>query len=312
MSLNALRSAHVTVVEVGPRDGLQNERATVATPDKIAFVDRLSAANLPVIEVSAFVSPAWVPQMADAEQVFAGITRRAGVRYTALVPNLAGLDRALEAGVSEVAIFAASTEAFSRRNINQGIAQSLTGYKAVCDRAIAHGLRVRGYLSTAFGCPYEGAVSPDVVADLTARILDLGVFEVAVSDTIGVANPGQVTNVLERLLARTPVDRIALHFHDTRGTALANVLAALLVGVRTFDASAGGLGGCPYAPGAAGNLATDDLIYMLNGLGVETGVSLAALSNASAFIGERLDHPLPSRYAQAAGSSPAFTPSSVP
>jgi hydroxymethylglutaryl-CoA lyase len=308
MILNALRGSHVTVVEVGPRDGLQNERAVVPTSDKIAFVDRLSAADLPVVEVSAFVSPAWVPQMADAEQVFAGITRRGGIRYTALVPNLAGLDRALEAGVSEVAIFAASTETFSRRNINQSIAESLTGYKRVCDRALAAGLRVRGYLSTGFGCPYEGAVSPDVVAGLTDRLLDLGVFEVAVSDTIGIAHPGQVAQLLDYLLARTPADRIALHFHDTRGTALANVLAALLLGVRTFDASAGGLGGCPYAPGAAGNLATDDLIYMLNGLGVETGVSLPALSEASTFIGERLDHPLPSRYAQAVRA----TRSSVP
>jgi hydroxymethylglutaryl-CoA lyase len=293
----------ITVVEVGPRDGLQNERAAVSTADKIEFVNRLSAAQLPVIEVSAFVSPQWVPQMADATQVFAGITRRPGTRYTALVPNLAGLERAQQAGVTEIAVFAASTETFSRKNINQSIDDSFTTYRHVCDAARAAGLRVRGYLSTAFGCPYEGAVSPAVVATLTARLIDLGVFEVAVSDTIGIAHPGQIPGVLEAVLARVPVDRIALHFHDTRGTALANVMASLEFGVATFDASAGGLGGCPYAPGAAGNLATDDLIYMLNGLGADTGVLLPAVSEASAFIESRLDHRLPSRYYQAVRAS---------
>jgi isopropylmalate/homocitrate/citramalate synthase len=294
---------HVHIVEVGPRDGLQNERAAISTADKIAFVDRLSAANLPVIEVSAFVSPKWVPQMADATQLFAGIARRPGIRYTALVPNLAGLDRAVEAGVTEIAVFASSTEAFSRKNINQSIDESLANYKQVADRALASGIRVRGYLSTAFGCPYEGAVAPEQVADVAARLLDLGVFEVAVSDTIGIAHPGQIPRVLDAVFARVPVSQVALHFHDTRGTALANVLTALPFGVTTFDASAGGLGGCPYAPGAAGNLATDDLIYMLDGLGIDTGVSLPALSEASAFIGQRLDHPLPSRYAQAAAAT---------
>jgi hydroxymethylglutaryl-CoA lyase len=293
----------ITVVEVGPRDGLQNEHVNVSTADKIAFVNLLSATRLPVIEVSAFVSPKWVPQMADAEQVFAGITRHAGTRYTALVPNPAGLERAQRAGVSEVAIFAASTETFSRKNINQSIDESFTTYKEVCDAALAAGLRVRGYLSTAFGCPYEGNVAPERVAALAARLVALGVFEVAVSDTIGIAHPGQVPQVLDAVLARVPVDQIALHFHDTRGTALANVLSALPYGVATFDASAGGLGGCPYAPGAAGNLATDDLIYMLNGLGLETGVSLPALSEASRFIATRLDHPLPSRYAQAVAAT---------
>jgi hydroxymethylglutaryl-CoA lyase len=291
----------VTVVEVGPRDGLQNEHAIVSTADKIEFVNRLSAANLPVIEVSAFVSPTWVPQMGDAAAVFAGIARRTGTRYTALVPNVSGLERAAAAGVAEIAVFASSTETFSRKNINQSIDESLTTYKQVCDRAIAAGMKVRGYLSTAFGCPFEGEVAPARVADVAARLLDLGVFEVAVSDTIGIAHPGQVPRVLEAVLARMPADKVALHFHDTRGTALANVLSALPFGIATFDASAGGLGGCPYAPGAAGNLATDDLIYMLDGLGIETGVSLAALSKASAFIAARLDHPLPSRYAQAVG-----------
>ena len=289
----------ITVVEVGPRDGLQNEQVSVSTADKIELVNRLSAAGMPVVEVSAFVSPKWVPQLSDADKVFAGITRRAGTRYTALVPNLAGLERAQRAGVTEVAIFAASSETFSRKNINQGIDDSLTTYKAVCDAARAGNIRVRGYLSTAFGCPYEGDVPPEKVVALTERLLEMGVFEVAVSDTIGVAHPGQVMQVLEIVRARVAADRLALHFHDTRGTALANVLAALPYDISTFDASVGGLGGCPYAPGAAGNLATEDLIYMLDGLGAETGVSLRALTEASRFIGSRLDHPLPSRYAQA-------------
>jgi hydroxymethylglutaryl-CoA lyase len=293
------RGRKVTIVEVGPRDGLQNEKVVVSTADKIEFVNRLSAANLPAIEVSAFVSPNWVPQMGDAAEVFAGITRRPGTRYTALVPNLAGLDRALASGVREIAVFAAATETFSRRNINQSIDESFGVYREVCVRALAAGLRVRGYLSTAFGCPYEGDVSPAVVADLSARLLGLGVFQVALSDTIGIAHPGQIPAVLEPVLKKIPVEVVALHFHDTRGTALANVLAALSFDVAAFDASAGGLGGCPYAPGAAGNLATEDLIYMLNGLGVETGVSLRALTDASAFIAKRLDHALPSRYAQA-------------
>jgi hydroxymethylglutaryl-CoA lyase len=286
----------VTIVEVGPRDGLQNEHASISTADKVEFVNRLSAASLPVIEVSAFVSPKWVPQMADAAEVFAAIARRPATRYT-------GLDRALRAAVSEVAVFAASTETFSRKNINQSIDASLANYKEVCARASEAGVRVRGYLSTAFGCPFEGEVAPAQVAEVAARLVDLGVFEVAVSDTIGIAHPGQVPRVLDAVLARMPADKVALHFHDTRGTALANVLAALPYGIATFDASAGGLGGCPYAPGAAGNLATDDLIYMLNGLGIETGVSLERLSDASAFIGSRLDHRLPSRYAQAAAAA---------
>jgi hydroxymethylglutaryl-CoA lyase len=281
---------------------LQNEQAKVATADKIAFVDLLSAAQLPVIEVSAFVSPKWVPQMADASEVFAGISKRNGIRYTALVPNVAGLDRAMAAGVKEIAVFAASSETFSKKNINQSIDQSLAGYAEVCSRALANGLRVRGYLSTAFGCPYEGHVPPQRVAELAERLVQMGVFEVAVSDTIGVAHPAQVAQVLESVLSRLPIERIALHFHDTRGTALANVLEALSIGVTTFDASAGGLGGCPYAPGASGNLATDDLIYMLNGLGVETGVSLSALAKASAFIQRQLDHALPSKYFHAAGA----------
>jgi len=281
----------VTVVEVGPRDGLQNETGTISTVDKIAFVDALSAAGLPVIEVSAFVSPKWVPQMADAEQVFSGITRAAATRYTALVPNLAGLERAQKANVSEVAIFAASSETFSRKNINQSIDESFATYQQVCERALTAGMRVRGYLSTAFGCPYEGSVSPETVATLSARLIELGVFEVAVSDTIGIAQPSDVPRVLDAVLARVPAHRVALHFHDTRGRALANVEAALPFGIRTFDASTGGLGGCPYAPGAPGNLATGDLIELLNQLRIETGVSLEALTKASTFVRSRLGSP---------------------
>jgi hydroxymethylglutaryl-CoA lyase len=301
--------SRVTVVEVGPRDGLQNEAAVVGTADKVAFVNHLSAAGLPVIEVSAFVSPRWVPQMADADEVFAGITRRPGVRYTALVPNVAGLERALAAGLSEVAIFAAASETFSLRNINQGIDRSLEVYRDVCARATHAGIRVRAYLSTAFGCPYEGLVPPSRVAELSASLIAMGAFEVAVSDTIGIAHPGQVIEVVGAVAGRVALDRVALHFHDTRGTALANVLTALDLGVATFDASAGGLGGCPYAPGAAGNLATEDLIFMLDGLGIETGVNLAAIVEASGFIEARVGHALPSRYAQAVKSaSPVAQP----
>lgn len=293
------RPARVTIVEVGPRDGLQNEAARVPTADKIAFVDRLSGAGHAVIEVSAFVSPKWVPQMADAAEVFSAITRRTGTRYTALVPNLAGLDRAVEAKVDEVAIFAAASETFSRKNINQGIHESLGTYQGVCDRARTAGLPVRAYVSTAFGCPFEGEVSPAAVADVSAALVEMGAYEVAISDTIGIAHPGQVPKVVESVAARIGRERIALHFHDTRGTALANVLAALDLGIATFDASAGGLGGCPYAPGAAGNLATEDLLYMLDGLGIETGVSLDKVLEASRFIEQKLGHALASRYAAA-------------
>ncbi|MEO8677978.1 MAG: hydroxymethylglutaryl-CoA lyase [Vicinamibacterales bacterium] len=294
----------VTVVEVGPRDGLQNEKVMVPTAAKVAFVDLLSAAGHSVIEVSAFVSPKWVPQMGDASDVFAGITRRPGVRYTALVPNLAGLDRALAAGVTEIGIFAAASETFSLRNINQSIDASLATYRDVCLRALQQGLRIRGYLSTCFGCPFEGPVPPSRVADVAARLAELGAFEVAISDTIGVAHPGQVPVVLDAVTARLPLAQTALHFHDTRGTALANVLAGLQYGVATFDSSAGGLGGCPFAPGAAGNLATEDLVYMLDGLGIETGISLPRAVAASRFIETKLDHRLPSRYLQAGGPKP--------
>ncbi len=289
----------VEIVEVGPRDGLQNEHASVSTADKIRFVDLLSASGVAVIEVTAFVSPKWVPQMADAAAVLAGIQRAPGVRYTALVPNLVGFERAKDAGVREIAIFAAASETFSRRNINQGIAESLEGYGKVCAAALAGGMRVRAYLSTAFGCPYEGEVAPARVGELAGRLIDLGAFEVSVGDTIGVAHPGQVSAVVEALARHIELEHVALHFHDTRGTALVNVLAALDLGVAIFDASAGGLGGCPFAPGAAGNLATEDLVYTLNGLGIETGVRLEGLLEASQFIETRIGHPLPSKYVQA-------------
>ncbi|MGH9411277.1 MAG: hydroxymethylglutaryl-CoA lyase [Vicinamibacterales bacterium] len=295
--------AAVRIVEVGPRDGLQNEHASIGTADKIAFVDLLSDAGLSTIEVSSFVSPKWVPQMADAIDVFAAIRRRPGTRYTALVPNVAGLERALEANVDEVAVFAAASESFSRKNINRSIDESLEIYREVCARAREAGLPVRAYVSTAFGCPFEGAVAPSAVARVSAALIEMGAYEVAVSDTIGVGHPGQVPCVVGAVAERVPLDRIALHFHDTRGTGLANVLAALQLGVATYDASAGGLGGCPYAPGATGNLATEDLLYMLDGLGIQTGVSLESVLHASRFIEQKIGHALASRYATATRSA---------
>jgi len=291
--------SRATIVEVGPRDGLQNEAARIPTPDKIAFVNALTEARHSVIEVSAFVSPRWVPQMADAAEVFAGITRRPGTRYTALVPNVAGLQRAVDAHVDEIAIFAAASESFSRRNINSSIDESLETYRGVCEQARARHLPIRGYVSTAFGCPFEGGVNVATVARVSAELVAMGAYQVAVSDTIGIAHPGQVPAVVDAVAALVPLDRIALHFHDTRGTALANVLMALSLGITTFDASAGGLGGCPYAPGATGNLATEDLLYMLDGLGIETGVSLEKVLAASLAIEPRLGHALASRYAAA-------------
>jgi hydroxymethylglutaryl-CoA lyase len=287
--------SRVQLVEVGPRDGLQNEAAPVSTSEKIAFVNRLADAGHSVIEVSAFVSPKWVPQMADAAEVFAGITRKPGVRYSALVPNLKGLERARAANVDEVAIFPAASETFSTRNINQTIDDAMAAGKDVCDAARSAGIRVRGYLSTVFGCPFEGNVPVSRVVELTARLLDMGVYEVSLSDTIGIAHPRQVSEVLSEVTKRVPVSSIALHFHDTRGTALVNVYAGLEAGVTTYDASAGGLGGCPYAPGATGNAATEDVVYMLDGLGIATGVTLAGIIKASRGIEPHIGHPLPSR-----------------
>jgi hydroxymethylglutaryl-CoA lyase len=303
--------ARVTVVEVGPRDGLQHNSAVVSTGDKVAFIDRLSDASLPVIEVGAFVSPRWVPAMADSEAVARGITRRPGTRYTAIVPNLRGLARAAGAGLREVSVFGAASESFSRHNINQSIGESFARFASVVREAGASGIRVRGYLSVAFGCPYEGEVAASRVAELADELLQLGVFEVAISDTIGVAHPGQVWRVVDAVAARMPLSRIALHFHDTRGTGLANVLAGLQSGVTTFDASSGGLGGCPYAPGASGNLATEELLYLLHGLGIVTGVSLDGVVAASTFIAPRVAGSLPSRYLKATqASNPSRQPDS--
>jgi hydroxymethylglutaryl-CoA lyase len=292
----------VRIVEVGPRDGLQNESARVPTSEKIAFINRLAAAGHSTIEVSAFVSAKWVPQMADAGEVCAGIERVPGVRYTALVPNLTGLARARDARVDEVAIFPAASETFSRRNINQTIDEALAAARAVCDEARSSGLPVRAYLSTSFGCPFEGPVPPSRVVNLTERLLEAGAYEVSLSDTIGVAHPRQVTELLGEVTRRVPVDRIALHFHDTRGTALVNVYAGLEAGVTTYDASAGGLGGCPYAPGATGNLATEDLVYMLDGLGIATGVRLDGIIEASRAMEPHVGHALPSRVYRAVRS----------
>ena len=289
----------VTIVEVGPRDGLQNEAATVPAAVKIAFIEQLAAAGLPVVEMTAFVSPKWVPQMADAREVASAVARRPGTRYSALVPNIRGLDAAIESGLDHVAIFAAASETFSRRNINQSIDESLTTYAAVVKAARAREIAVRAYLSTAFGCPYEGTVPIAKVVETAGRLLDLGADEIAVSDTIGVAHPGQVVDVVEAVAVRVPLDRIGLHFHDTRGTGLANIYAGLECGIAVFDSSAGGLGGCPYAPGAAGNLATEDLVYMLDGLGILTGVDLSAVVSASRMIAGHIGHALPSRYLQA-------------
>lgn len=289
----------VTVTEVGPRDGLQNESAQISTADKIAFIDRLSAAGLREIEVTAFVSAKRIPQLADAAEVVAGITRRPGTRYSALVPNMEGYNRAIDAGVTNFAIFAAASEEFSRRNTNRSIDESFKDFEEVAKATSTAGQRLRAYLSTAFGCPFEGQIPPERVVTLTRRLLDLGVFEVAVSDTIGVSHPGQVRQLLPLLLATIAPSHIALHFHDTRGTALANVLAALDFGITTFDSSAGGLGGCPFAPGASGNLATEDLLYELHGLGIETGVDLNAVSDAALALAPKLGHSLNSRYTQA-------------
>src|SRR5438067_3038278 len=301
------------IVEVGPRDGLQNEKVTIPTQAKIDYITALGDAGLRVIEAGAFVSPKWVPQMADTAEVFRNIPKDPGVDYPVLVPNMKGLDRAIEAGVRSVAIFTAASETFNKRNINMSIEESFENYAPVAVRARAEGIRVRGYVSTAFGCPYEGDVPPEKVLEVSARLLDLGCYEVSVGDTIGVGTPMQVQGVIGMLLQVIPAQKLAMHFHDTRGTALANTLAALEMGIATFDAASGGLGGCPYAPGASGNLATEDLIYMLDRMGIETGVNLDRLVAASSIIAPYLDNPLPGRYLQACtrGGVPFATKTSV-
>src|SRR5687768_3419972 len=250
----------VKLVEVGPRDGLQNEKVTIPTEAKIAYITALGDAGLRVIEAGAFVSPKWVPQMADSADVYRDIPKDPGVEYPVLVPNMKGLERAMEAGVKSIAIFTAASETFNKRNINMSIDQSFENYAPVVGRALGEGMRVRGYISTAFGCPYEGEVAPEKVLEVSARLLDLGCYEVSVGDTIGVGTPMQVQGVIGVLLQVIPTLKLAMHFHDTRGTALANTLAALEMGIATFDASSGGLGGWPYAPGASGTLATEDLV----------------------------------------------------
>lgn len=295
--------SRVTIVEVGPRDGLQNETASLSAEDKARFIETLSDAGVPVIETGAFVSQKRVPQMADTAAVCAAIRRRPGTRYPALVPNLTGFERAVAAGVTEIALMGAASDTFSRRNANQSVDESLATCAAVCERARAASIPVRAYLSTSFGCPYEGIVPAARVAEICRTLLDLGAFEVAVSDTIGVANPAQVWDVLEAITAHSPIEKIALHFHDTRGLALANVLAGLQAGVTTFDASCGGLGGCPYAPGASGNVATEDLVYLLDGLGIASGIDLTRLMAATDIVAARVGHALPSRVYQAARAS---------
>lgn len=289
----------VKIVEVGPRDGLQNEKVTIPTEAKVEYITTLADAGLRVIEAGAFVSPKWVPQMADTADVYRSIPKDPGVEYPVLVPNMRGLEHAMEAGVKSIAIFTAASETFNKRNINMTIEESFANYAPVVARALQEGMRVRGYVSTAFGCPYEGDVPPEKVLEVCARLLDLRCYEVSVGDTIGVGTPTQVQGVIGMLLQVIPAGKLAMHFHDTRGTALANTLAALEMGIATFDASSGGLGGCPFAPGASGNLATEDLVYMLDKMAIETGVNLERLVAASSIVAPYLDHPLPGRYLQA-------------
>jgi isopropylmalate/homocitrate/citramalate synthase len=280
--------ARVTVVEVGPRDGLQNEAAIVPTAAKVRFIEMLAAAGLPVVEATSFVHPAAVPQLADADQVLPRIARRPGVRYPVLVPNMRGMERAVAAGADAVAVFTAASEAFAQANIRMSIAESLEAFAPVLAAARAGGMWTRGYVSTAFGCPYQGEVDPDAVADVAVALHELGCDQISVGDTIGVAEPDDVGRVLQPLLERLPAERLALHLHDTRGRAIDNAEAGLQLGITTFDASASGLGGCPFAPGAPGNLATETLVSWLRGLGIETGVDEPALLEASAYIRSQL------------------------
>jgi hydroxymethylglutaryl-CoA lyase len=292
----------VTVYEVGPRDGLQNESAAVPAAVKVELIERLGSAGLPAIEATSFVSPKWVPQLADAAEVMAGIARRDGVRYPVLVPNMAGLERALDAGAQEIAIFGSATETFAQRNLNRTIDESFAMFAPVVDAARSAGARVRGYLSMVLGDPWEGAVAPGQVVEAARRMFELGVDELSLGDTIGVGTPAHVRRLLDAMAGEVPLDRLAVHFHDTYGQALANVLTSLEMGVRTIDASVAGLGGCPFARSATGNLATEDLVYMLNGLGVYSGVDLDALVATAWWISDRLGREPVSRVARALGS----------
>src|SRR6266704_3354259 len=285
----------VRIVEVGPRDGLQNESIIVPTEKKAEFVRLLVAAGFQDIEVASFVHPKWVPQLADAQALIPQLDTSPRVRYSALVPNMKGLERAIESGIRRIAVFTAASETFNRKNINLGIQESIDGFKPVLDRALKERISARGYVSTCFVCPYEGTIAKEKVADVTRALLDLGVDEVSIGDTIGAATPKDVENTCGYLLTQFPAGALAMHFHDTYGMAVANVYQSLRMGISIFDSSAGGLGGCPYAPGASGNLATEDLLYLLDRLGIQSGVSLNRLRRASRFIAGELGRGLPSR-----------------
>jgi hydroxymethylglutaryl-CoA lyase len=291
----------VKIVEVGPRDGLQNEPTPIGTDTKVEFIDRLSDAGLPVIEATSFVSPKWVPQLADASEVMVRIRRKPGVSYPVLVPNIKGMERALAAGVEEVAVFTAASETFSQKNTNCAIDESIERFQPIVARAKKEGVGVRGYISCALGCPYEGAVDPDQVAAVAKQLYELGCYEVSLGDTIGIGTALQAQTMVTRVAHEVPIERLAVHFHDTRGQALVNILACLGLGVSVLDASVGGLGGCPYAKGATGNVATEDVLYMLHGMGIETGVDLDKLIEAGCFINAKLGRETQSRVARARG-----------
>jgi len=291
--------SRVKIVDVSPRDGLQNEKGSVPTEVKVELVDRLSDAGLRSVEAGSFVSPKWVPQMADSAEVMARIRRKPGVSYPVLVPNMKGLDAAIAAGATEVAGFAAATEAFSKRNTNCTIAESMQRQAEVCDAALKAGVRVRGYISVVLDCPYEGEVRPQAVADVATQLRDMGCYEISLGDTIGTGTPARSQRLVETVARRIPLDMLAGHFHDTYGQALANILAVMELGVATFDSSVAGLGGCPYAKGATGNVATEDVLYMLNGLDVETGVDMNRLLDAAQFICDHLGRPTASRAGRA-------------
>lgn len=277
-------SKRARIVEVGPRDGLQNEAREVPTAVKVELIERLADAGLPAVEATAFVSPKWVPQMADHAEVLERIRRKAGVSYPVLTPNLKGFEAARAAGATEVAIFGAASEAFSKKNINCSIAESLERFQPVVAEAKKHGIKVRGYVSCVLGCPYEGEVKPEKVAEVAGTLYDMGCYEVSLGDTIGTGTPGKAQAMIDACAKRVPLERLAGHYHDTYGQALANIYASLEMGVSTFDASVAGLGGCPYAAGASGNVATEDVVYMMNGLGVETGVDLKRLVEIGRWI----------------------------
>jgi len=287
------------MVEVGPRDGLQNEPGSVPAEVKVALIDRLSDAGLPAVEAGSFVSPKWVPQMADTAEVMARIRRKPGVAYPVLVPNMKGLEGALAAKAEEIAIFGAATEAFSKRNINCSIAESLERFEPVCRAALDHGMRVRGYMSVVLGCPYQGEVKPEAVAAVSQRLYDMGCYEISLGDTIGTGTPAKAQRMIEVVAKKIPFEKLAGHFHDTYGQALANILAVMEMGVATFDSSVAGLGGCPYAKGATGNVASEDVLYMLGGLGIETGVDMGKLLDAAEFICAQLKRPTVSRAGRA-------------